>query len=497
MAIARRLLVCIWIAALMGCGSSDGGDGFVASDEESEDDGSDEGDGQTESDGEGEESDASTVVEKDGSSGGEESGEEEAGGEESGEEEAGGEESGEEEAGEEESGGGTSGGGISEDCGNGLDDDFDTLVDCDDPSCSDDPACDGQSSGGGGPSGGSCDGYCGEQSSQGCYCDDVCIQYGDCCEGVCTSCPNLNFCDDEEEGGEEGGVEYGPFLTCAEENCSAQFAACLETEVCGEGLIPCLEACEVGDLQCNSECAGDSFAMNDEEGSALFQCAAQYNCQDVVNPGEGGEEEGGEEEGGEGNSGSCKDSCGGEGQGCFCDEICVEYGDCCNDVCTECADLSFCDEEPSEEGGTEAEGGEGGDPEWLTCLQTTCPDEYTGCEDNACGIVFDICVPNCGSDLECVNSCITFGLGSDNEEANTSLEQLLACGNSACLGGAEPMPEPSTLSCTSDVGECTVSTSGSIGCSCTDGSGGGGNDGSFDASELPEKCNEALASFCM
>ena len=130
-------------------------------------------------------------------------------------------------------------------------------------------------------------------------------------------------------------------------------------------MIPCLEGCDVGDLQCNSECAGASFAVNDEEGSALFQCAAQYNCQDAVNPGEGGEEEGGEEEGGEeegggGTSGSCEGACGGEGQGCFCDEACVGYGDCCNDVCEQCANLSFCEDEPSAEGGAEAEGGEGG-----------------------------------------------------------------------------------------------------------------------------------------
>ena len=59
------------------------------------------------------------------------------------------------------------------------------------------------------------------------------------------------------------------------------------------------------------------------------------------------------------------------------------------------------------------------------------------------------------------------------------------------------MSEPSTLAFTSDAGECTVSTSGTIGCNCADGSGGGGQEVSFEAPELPEKCNEALASFCM
>ncbi len=39
--------------------------------------------------------------------------------------------------------------------------------------------------------GGSCEGFCGGQGA-GCYCDDECYQYGDCCTDVCDVC---GFCN--------------------------------------------------------------------------------------------------------------------------------------------------------------------------------------------------------------------------------------------------------------------------------------------------------------
>lgn len=35
----------------------------------------------------------------------------------------------------------------------------------------------------------SCWGSCGGQSPDGCWCDDTCAQYGDCCEDICVECP--------------------------------------------------------------------------------------------------------------------------------------------------------------------------------------------------------------------------------------------------------------------------------------------------------------------
>jgi len=44
------------------------------------------------------------------------------------------------------------------------------------------------------PGGGQCDGSCGGQAPSGCWCDESCNSFGDCCSEVCTDCPNLNFC---------------------------------------------------------------------------------------------------------------------------------------------------------------------------------------------------------------------------------------------------------------------------------------------------------------
>jgi len=42
--------------------------------------------------------------------------------------------------------------------------------------------------------GGDCQGYCGTQSPKGCWCDEQCVNYGDCCTSVCDDCPALSYC---------------------------------------------------------------------------------------------------------------------------------------------------------------------------------------------------------------------------------------------------------------------------------------------------------------
>ena len=88
---------------------------------------------------------------------------------------------------------------------------------------------------------GSC-GACGDESPDGCFCDDVCAEEGDCCEDFVDACPDI-----AEQSGLGGG-------------------------------------------------GGDDSAF------------------------------------------SCEDSCGGEaaGGGCFCDEVCAEFGDCCGDKVAQC-----------------------------------------------------------------------------------------------------------------------------------------------------------------
>lgn len=41
-----------------------------------------------------------------------------------------------------------------------------------------------------------CTGFCGGQSPGGCFCDEACVSFSDCCPDVCNSCCNfLDFCD--------------------------------------------------------------------------------------------------------------------------------------------------------------------------------------------------------------------------------------------------------------------------------------------------------------
>ncbi len=78
-------------------------------------------------------------------------------------------------------------------CDDGTDNDGDGYIDCDDFDCSlnaavtvcspDDPT--GADSGGGGNS---CVGHCGGQAPGGCWCDATCVTYGDCCADYGSAC---------------------------------------------------------------------------------------------------------------------------------------------------------------------------------------------------------------------------------------------------------------------------------------------------------------------
>ena len=45
-----------------------------------------------------------------------------------------------------------------------------------------------------GGDGDSCEGMCGEQAAGGCYCDDACFEYEDCCTDICDWCSELEGC---------------------------------------------------------------------------------------------------------------------------------------------------------------------------------------------------------------------------------------------------------------------------------------------------------------
>ena len=97
-------------------------------------------------------------------------------------------------------------------CFNGEDDNADDLIDCDDPQCADDPSCTDDAA----PP--SCDGFCGEQAPTGCWCDDACAEYGDCCPDQAELCSSefSEFCGNGEDDNGDGLVD------CEDPDCAAE-----------------------------------------------------------------------------------------------------------------------------------------------------------------------------------------------------------------------------------------------------------------------------------
>lgn len=162
--------------------------------------------------------------------------------------------------------------------------------------------------------------YCGGPTGEGnCWCDDLCEDYGDCCGDKEATCD----------------APAGPELCLQDEQCDSGF--CDHTEClsnCPEGMI-CPAVCWG---QCAEPEPAIDFCQQDDECDTGYcdhsECLA--NCPDdsefcpAVCWGQCGEPEP--------PAPSCEGACGGQGDGCWCDEYCQEYGDCCGDyeeVCLE------------------------------------------------------------------------------------------------------------------------------------------------------------------
>jgi len=118
------------------------------------------------------------------------------------------------------------------------------------------------------PVGGACSGQCGGQAPSGCWCDDLCEGFGDCCEAVCTDCSSLSFCPAPPPPTNPPPTNPPP------------------TDPPPTDPPP-------------------------------------------TNPPPVG--------------GACSGQCGGQAtSGCWCDNLCEGFGDCCEAVCTDCSSLNFC-----------------------------------------------------------------------------------------------------------------------------------------------------------
>ncbi len=136
-----------------------------------------------------------------------------------------------------------------------------------------------------------CAGQCQSDQAQpgGCYCDDVCVESGDCCPGraeACAASPGDGGADPEPAAGTSCAGrcnEYSPSASC---QCDG---------ACGD----------------NDDCC-DDLAMQ---------------CQDATEPSMP-------------SGPSCVDLCGSSASPdgtCFCDEGCLEFMDCCDDYTAACS----------------------------------------------------------------------------------------------------------------------------------------------------------------
>ncbi len=137
------------------------------------------------------------------------------------------------------------------------------------------------------------------------------------------------FCGDEGAGNccIANGSPYCNYADCCESVCADDAFCCGSEwdEQCAAAALALCSFCSY--TSCAGQCGGgSSFCFCDAECLDFGDC-----CTDVC-----------DECGYLGCDDSCNSSCGGTAWNCWCDSSCFEYGDCCVDVCLWC-DQWYCD----------------------------------------------------------------------------------------------------------------------------------------------------------
>jgi hypothetical protein len=246
---------------------------------------------------------------------------------------------------------------------------------------------------------GSCFGVCDHSFSDwGCFCDEQCIGYGDCCADICESCPLLSHCDPctPDCSGRE----------CGSNGCGGSCGPCPEGETCSDaGLCqgpPPLTTCN-GVLLCKADCAAnDNLCLGACDDRATQTAAAAYGafktCTDAACPACG-------------YSLSCLDTCG--------SAACSDYvGPCFPKATMTCPQLWLCAQDCMMDKDCLDLCAQKGLPAANTkfsslrqCLSTQCPDWTLECLTLA---VNDAChdqLTNCTG--QCLPSCYQKECGDD------------------------------------------------------------------------------------
>jgi len=265
-------------------------------------------------------------------------------------------------------------------------------------------------------------------------------------EGCCSADGRLYFCD--------AGKLF--CLDCTQ-NPSCSWSADAGFYDCGgdgsaepTGQFPydcvvCDPACEAGFkcvggecVVCEPNCTGKACG-DDGCGGSCGTCEGDLQCI-------GGQCVAGD---------SCAGACGGQAaSGCYCDEECVNYGDCCPDVCEQCPELAACAApcEPACEAG-------------FVCVDGECVDQGDAClgpgtpVGNDCGAISDIgCCSEAGKLYYCQQGALyCIDCGANAPECGWSAE------NSWYDCGTDGAEDPSGLNpLTCDAGACVPDCSGKV-----------------------------------
>jgi len=207
---------------------------------------------------------------------------------------------------------------------------------------------------------------CGEYvPANSCQCDDACVDYGDCCDDVET------VCGDEPGDACASNDDCPEFCGWNEDNLRVCKPWAQVGESCEGFVLPSFRASCAPGLECDfpeptfdvpgtcvepcvpAGCSGQVCALQSEAPGVITTCEVlpEYICFGETSCGHHGtdgacaweETEGyleclaGFEEPQEPAADSCEGHCGDMAEaGCYCDDACAFWGDCCDDMLAVC-----------------------------------------------------------------------------------------------------------------------------------------------------------------
>ncbi|MEM6990838.1 MAG: hypothetical protein AAF721_10080 [Myxococcota bacterium] len=231
--------------------------------------------------------------------------------------------------------------------------------------------------------------FCGGKGTGNCWCDDACVDFGDCCSDAGEVC-EIDDAGDDDDGEVCGEVLCALFCEngfktdedgCEVCECQGQFCGGIANIQCPQGEqcvgvgdfpdaggfcepfpfcggfpgFPCPEGLICVDIPgdgCDppegADCGGMCVPPVEEctpETCGPAPEVATIDCGDGTTAGPVCSNEDGEcswtittcpDPG----APSCQDNCGGNAGGCWCDDLCTGYGDCCEDYLEECTEPS-------------------------------------------------------------------------------------------------------------------------------------------------------------